>query len=569
MHRYSSSSSLNRASSISEARSYEHFDTTPIQVQVLIRSSDREEKNSLLNIQISMNQITGTHHQTLNIEITDETDPFFLYALECGEQGFHALKQEQSILVDFLTFPHKLLELLRMCSKNYEETPKFVCTMLRSGSQDATLNVVENNLFKQLCHLSLRFRSANDEIIKSHLAKNVKEYKSKSEEMELKLQKCEDSLELRTAEFNDIRRQYEKLYTDCERKIEDQRLQGQAECTTIRQQMLDTQRNMQTHFDEEKKFVADRYEQKISELSNKLELYQNKSNELTGNKSSLEGKERELSSRIKTLEHELDLANNELNHLRTSNKSLETTKYDQEKAITEFRLRFQNLERQLQDKEEINQKLSSLLESNHEIKSQQEDNTMMLRASISKLEDKLHQSATEINKGNSIIQKLQSDVKSAKQKLKLKNTVVLQQENVIQQKQEILDNAEKTNHQLKREAEKKEDMIRDCERTISDLKQKLSDAQKSLQSNAELIQFLNNRLTDAEKTKVGYNPSYKPITAPTPPAAFKPSGYTFETIKPTPRSPLINATNTLSGPTTPESDTFTRFLEPIKHNFNN
>ncbi|CAG9332169.1 unnamed protein product [Blepharisma stoltei] len=564
MRRYSSSSSLQRASSISEVRSYEQFESTSIQVPVKIKSSDRDEKTSILIFQISMNQIQGTHHFALNIEITDEADPFFLYALELDEQGFHVIKQEQLLHVDFLTFPHNILELLRLCMKPYED--KYSCSIQKASNQEATLRINENNNMRELNHLALRFRSANDEIIKAHLAKNLKEFKARSEDWESKFHKCEEALELRSAEFNDIRRQYEKLFADCERKIEEQKLQGQADCQTIRQQMLDTQRTAQMRYEEEKKFASERYEQKINELSSKLELYQNKSNELTGNKSSLEGRERELTSRVQSLEHELELALNELNLLRTSNKTLETTKFEHEKSITEFKLRMQHLERQLQDKEEMNQKLNSLIETNNVVRTQQEDNTSMLKATIMKLEDKLHQSAGEINKGNSIIQKLQSEIKTGKQKLKLKNTVVLQQESIIQQKQEFLDNADKSIAEIKRELVRKDDLTRNLEEKEANLKAQLADAQAKLQTNHDLIQFLNSKLNEAEKGKIGYVSSYKPITAPSPIQTFKPSGYTFETIKPAPRSPLLNATNTISGSTTPDTDNFTKFLEPIKNN---
>lgn len=49
----------------------------------------------------------------------------------------------------------------------------------------------------------------------------------------------------------------------------------------------------------------------------------------------------------------------------------------------------------------------------------------MLKAQNQKMEDKLQMSVQEINKGNSIIAKLQSDNKQYKAKLKLKNTVVM------------------------------------------------------------------------------------------------------------------------------------------------
>ena len=175
MKRHTSSSSLSKG--FSESRVYEVFEPEEINVPVYIHSQDREEKCSLLHIAISMNNVSGTHHQVLVIEVTDETDPFFLYALECGETEFHAIKHEQAILVDFLTFPHKLIELLQMCTKKLEDSQKFICTLDKGHGFEGTLNICENNLFRQIIHLSLRFRSGSDEIIKKHLAGKLKEYK--------------------------------------------------------------------------------------------------------------------------------------------------------------------------------------------------------------------------------------------------------------------------------------------------------------------------------------------------------------------------------------------------------
>ena len=119
MKRHTSSSSLSKG--FSESRVYESFEPGEIRVPVKVKTFDREEKTVNLHIVISMSNATsGSHHQVLVIEITDEQDPFFLYSLECGEAEFHAIKQEQSILVDFLTFPHKLIELLQMCTKKFQ-----------------------------------------------------------------------------------------------------------------------------------------------------------------------------------------------------------------------------------------------------------------------------------------------------------------------------------------------------------------------------------------------------------------------------------------------------------------
>lgn len=40
-------------------------------------------------------------------QLTDESDPFFLYTLKISEEEFQAVKVDQSILVDFAEFPDK------------------------------------------------------------------------------------------------------------------------------------------------------------------------------------------------------------------------------------------------------------------------------------------------------------------------------------------------------------------------------------------------------------------------------------------------------------------------------
>jgi spindle assembly abnormal protein 6 len=554
MKLHTSTSSISKG--YTETRVYEIFEPEEINVPVRIRSVDREEKYAVLRIAVSMNNLSGTHHQALVIEVTDETDPFFLYALECGEAEFHAIKQEQTILVDFLTFPHKLIELLQFCTKKLEDNPKFICTLDKGHGFEGTLNICENNFFRQITHLSLKLRSGSDEIIKKHLAGKLKEYKSHCETLEVKLSQTEESLQLRNAEYYDSVKQFEILNSEFERKLEESKLLWQEKMNSLKQQMLEAQHKLSTQFDQEKRYLVEKYEKNLDEVSNKLEITQAKLNETSAGKYAAETRERELSLKLSQIEHELEISNNELHHLRKTNKNLDTSKFDQEKALTEYKLKLQNVERQLQDKDELNQKLSALLQTNSEFKGHQDDTMSMLKATVSKLEDKLQQSVNEINKGNSIIQKLQSDLKAGKQKLKLKNTVVLQQENVIQQKHELIDANEKQLYQFKRELDKKDENIRDLERLITDLKNKLEDNQKALDSNVQTIQYLNNRINEVEKVRIPYTSTYKPATNPSP-IAFRPSTYSLEHLKTTPR--------TSSYSSIPEADPFPKLLEPIKY----
>ena len=47
--------------------------------------------------------------------LMSQEDPYFLYTMDVSETEFHALKHEQSILVDFAAFPSKFVELLEHC----------------------------------------------------------------------------------------------------------------------------------------------------------------------------------------------------------------------------------------------------------------------------------------------------------------------------------------------------------------------------------------------------------------------------------------------------------------------
>lgn len=130
----------------------------------------------------------GTAQSILHMEITSERDAFFLYTLQVSEEDFHDLKRDQSLLVDFASFPAKFVELLELCRGVNEaakhntggaenrcpnERPaaglKFFA-VLAVADGNPVFKVVEANQFKQLTHLSLRFQPGTDETIKMYLS---------------------------------------------------------------------------------------------------------------------------------------------------------------------------------------------------------------------------------------------------------------------------------------------------------------------------------------------------------------------------------------------------------------
>lgn len=53
--------------------------------------------------------------QILRIHISSDSDLFFLHTLEVSEEDFQSLKNDQGILVDFASFPGKIISLLEKC----------------------------------------------------------------------------------------------------------------------------------------------------------------------------------------------------------------------------------------------------------------------------------------------------------------------------------------------------------------------------------------------------------------------------------------------------------------------
>lgn len=54
--------------------------------------------------------------------------------------------------------------------------------------------------------------------------------------------------------------------------------------------------------------------------------------------------------KISHQQHELEIIHNEIKELRMTNKGLDTTKFSQEKSITEYTLKYESLQRELEDK---------------------------------------------------------------------------------------------------------------------------------------------------------------------------------------------------------------------------
>ena len=160
-------------------------------VPCLILQNGHEDRNEKLVIRI-LEGMNNNGRSVLRIEVTDDPqDAFFLHFLSVSEETFGSLRQEQTLLVDFKTFPIHLMELLHCCLQDtissYESTPSNTPTSSRPKNQNpqsytAVLNlqqdksifsIVETNRFKQLTHISLQLEPGNEKTIPEYLAQRL------------------------------------------------------------------------------------------------------------------------------------------------------------------------------------------------------------------------------------------------------------------------------------------------------------------------------------------------------------------------------------------------------------
>ena len=184
-------------------------------------------------------------------------------------------------------------------------------------------------------------------------------------------------------------------------------------------------------------------------------------------------------------------------HLREENSSLNQKCYQQEKELTEYKLKYENLLKQLEEKDKGGNNLSQLVETLTKQRESNEDTIKSLKAQNSKIEDKLQQGINEINKGNEIIQKLQNEIKTLRSKNKTIKQALTSQEQLTNQKQSLLDDQIRSINELKRDNETKQREISGLNNEISSLKLKLSDNEKIIEDNKQMLMYLNKKVNDS------------------------------------------------------------------------
>lgn len=113
--------------------------------------------------------------RVVQIHLFSDVDLLLLYSLEVSEDDFQTLKVEQGILVDFVSFSDKLIQLLKRCVECHHDAKPSFQAVLGIGTTESVFKVVESTDFNQVSHINLCFRQGTDCAVRDFLAFRLKE----------------------------------------------------------------------------------------------------------------------------------------------------------------------------------------------------------------------------------------------------------------------------------------------------------------------------------------------------------------------------------------------------------
>ncbi|CAD7926756.1 unnamed protein product [Amoebophrya sp. A25] len=516
-------------------------------ISVKIKSADKDEAVATLNVKIRLD-LTPSHHQVLLCDLTDTNDPFFLYTLVLGESDFHALKNEQRLLVDFQQFPSQLVKLLEETKRQVSPIPatpahgvnqSFVsspgtlgCSVNggAGGAIFAVLNIVtahealfsitESNQFRELQHLSLHFRRGNDAAVKEYLAAKLQDTMNSKSDLQTRLSAVENEcLKLRETEKSardDMDRMKMELFTTKEAMSSS----FSKELADVKESHALTVSSIQQKLNSEKSSLEKSLRDQIGAKASSCEAAEAKAADLAEKLYKLELTYKQTTDRLEIADGGRKKDGVMVEELREQCRQLEKIKFQQEKELNEQSGRILTLEERVAGRE---QSYANQLQITKQIEEKQKHFEEALnenKVHCQELEEKCAESVAEINKGNQIILKLQTQVKNLKSKLRVKAVALQQQEKTIADLERDLHAMAKTEEVRKTEIADSREREARLQQEVDQYREKLNESHSLIASNQQVIEYLNKQLTERDlKTFAPLSTVTLPMTSGREPTA--------------------------------------------------
>ncbi|KAJ1343670.1 hypothetical protein BSLG_001745 [Batrachochytrium salamandrivorans] len=400
----------------------------------------QEKKHPSITIQVAMSAKNGGRFKTLEIQLTDEADPYFLYHLDIAEDDFHALRSQQNLLVDFNQFPIKFIELLEECILGtHEEHPKFLAHLSADiNSRYATFSIVETNSFKHINHLSLQFVPGTDAAVKQYLASLVNGYKIENAMLKDRLADTDSSL---TTKIHDSQSTVTRLTSELDQlklayasQGNQLRLEHVSELSKEREVGSHEREMIRIQNEGERREMERKHAYELSSLQQKLATVTAAHSDMMQHTQSLETTLLAANKDNSSLSYENKKLTQDIDRISTAAQNSQRQCDELESSLKAEKERTETMERKQHDADLANSRLQDQLGLLQDQQKKANESLELYKSHNVRFEESMKKATEEITKGNDIIRRLQAELKTTKTKLKLKNVVTLQQEQLVNER---------------------------------------------------------------------------------------------------------------------------------------
>ncbi|XP_071076556.1 spindle assembly abnormal protein 6 homolog isoform X2 [Desmodus rotundus] len=402
-------------------------------VPLHVKCRDCKERRVSVRVSIELQAVSNpVHRKDLVIRLTDDTDPFFLYNLVISEEDFQSLKFQQGLLVDFLAFPQKFIDLLQQCTQEQaKETPRFLLQLVSPAAvldnSPALLNVVETNPFKHLTHLSLKLLPGNDVEIKKFLAGCLKCSKEEKLSLTQSLEDVTRQLNFTQKTLSEKIQELDKLRNEWAAHTAALSNKHSQELTNEKEKALQAQVQHQQQYEQQKKDLEALHQRGIQQLQSRLSELEAANKDLTERRYKGDSAVRELKAKLSGVEEELQRAKQEVLSLRRENSTLDAECHEKEKHINQLQTKVAVLEQEIKDKDQLVLRTKEAFDTIQEQKVVLEENGEKNQVQLGKLEATIKSLSAELLK----VCKLQEQLEATVQKLEESKQLLKNNEKLI------------------------------------------------------------------------------------------------------------------------------------------
>ena len=356
------------------------------------------------------------------------------------------------------------------------------------------LSVVEANMFKQLTHIYLQMRPGNDSSVKNYLASRLSLSLSVSQRQSVEIEALHNFLSSEREMNAKLSKELTELKNYRESDVQTLTSHHTQEVSQLQMQNIELMEQARVRYENQIESLRNTLDVIQKEIQTKAATFEQTTSDLNFEKSQLEFKVRDLTRQLAGAEEDRDRMNNEYQKMYSSRHVVEEARLNLERDLAKNVTKVESLLQQLRDKDEMIQTSTALHKASEESRLSTEQRLEMYVSNSEVMQEKLKQTAVEIDKGNNVISLLQNEIKQLRDKVKMKSDVIRRQEVLVTELRSKISDNEKAIQSLNEQYNLSKSNNASLQRSLDDANEKLNESMKLIASNQEVITYLNEEI---------------------------------------------------------------------------